>query len=124
MQASLDIETKAETLNAAFEKHLGIKGQTLAHSVGRARRRLPKRLYRQAVLVADVDALRGNIKLTRQFDAHEIDRSFDDVTQHLSKIDRADARRGRVISVLAALAFNFIVVCVAVIIWLRLNGTI
>lgn len=124
MQDPLDIETKAQSLKAALETQLGVKGRSLAHSLRRAGRRLPKGLRGQASLLAQVDGLSGNIKLTRQFDPAEIERAYADVSEHLATIDRAELRRSRVISLLAVLAFNFILICVAVVVFLRLRGVI
>ncbi|MFK7879956.1 hypothetical protein [Roseobacter sp.] len=124
MQDPLDIETKTQGIKAALEKHLGVKGRSLRHSLRRAGRRLPKRLRAQAALLAEAEGVRGNIKLTRQFDAERIEQAYKDVSDHLVRIDRADARRARLISILAALAFNFILLVVAVIVFMRMRGTI
>ncbi|MDW3225067.1 MAG: hypothetical protein R8G34_19635 [Paracoccaceae bacterium] len=124
MQDPLDIETKALSLQSALEKHLGVKGRTLQQSLRRAGRRLPKRLRGQAALVAQAQDLQGNIKLTRQFDVSAIEHAYTEVSEYLAKIDRSDARRARVISVLAVLAFNFILMFAAIVIYLRMRGTI
>lgn len=124
MQDPLDIETKAQSLQSAMEKHLGVKGQTLRQSVRRAGRRLPKRLRVDAALVANAQAVQGNIKLTRQFDAPTIERAHAAVSEYLATIDRSDARKARVISILAVLAFNFILIFAGIVIFLRMRGTI
>ncbi|WP_299402834.1 hypothetical protein [uncultured Roseobacter sp.] len=124
MQDPLDIETKAQKLSAALEKHLGVKGRSLAHRVRRAGRRLPRRIREHAHLLAEADAVRDNIKISRQYDAAQIARAYEHVSDYLATIDRADARRGRILSILAVLAFNFILLFVAFVVFLRMRGIV
>ncbi|WP_195820118.1 hypothetical protein [Roseobacter sp. MH60115] len=120
----IDIEAKSEALSSALERHLGVKGKSLAQQVKRAGHRLPRRLRAQAQLVAEADALRGNPRLLRQLGHERVVQAFSDVSAHLAGIDRAEARRGRILSILAAIAFNLILLFTALVVIGRLRGAI
>lgn len=120
----MEIEAKLPAVREALERNLGVRGRSLAQQVKRAGRRLPKRVRAQAALLAEAEALGGNPRLLRQLDEGRVTRALDEVSAHLASIDRAEARRARVISVLAVLAFNFIVIFTAIVVVLRMRGTI
>lgn len=120
----MEIEAEAAALSTALERRLGVKGRTLAQQVKRAGRRLPKRIRTQAQLVAQAEAVSGNPRLLRQLGDAAVAQACADVTEHLAGIDRAEARRARLISILAVLAFNFILLFTAVVVFLRMRGTI
>ncbi|MGZ2256820.1 hypothetical protein [Roseobacter sp. A03A-229] len=119
-----EIEAKLPALREAMERHLGVKGRSLAHQVRRAGRRLPRRVRAQAVLLGEAEALAGNPRLLRQLDDRRLAHALEDVSAHLAGIDRAEARRTRIISVLAVIAFNLILLFTAVVVLLRMRGTI
>ncbi|WP_300012870.1 hypothetical protein [uncultured Roseobacter sp.] len=120
----VDIEAKSEALSSALERRLGVKGRSLAQQVKRAGRRLPRRIRAQAQLVAEADAVRGNPRLLRQMGDEQVAQAYSEVLEHLAGIDRADARRGRILSVLAAIAFNLILLFTALVVIGRLRGAI
>lgn len=120
----VDIETQLPALREALERHLGVKGRSLAHQVRRAGRRLPKRVRAQAALLGQAEAVSGNPRLLRQLDEARVAQACEELSAHLAGIDRAEIRRGRILSILAVLAFNFILIFVAFVVFLRMRGTI
>ncbi len=111
-------------LSAALERHLGVKGRTLAQQVKRAGRRLPRRVRADARLLSEAEAVAGHPRLLRQLDQAQLDRALQDLTTHLAGIDRAEARRTRILSMLAGIAFNMILLFAAVVVLLRMRGAI
>ncbi|WP_298914812.1 hypothetical protein [uncultured Roseobacter sp.] len=124
MKSPDDIEQMAQALKDAMQKHLGVKGRNLRHAVRKAGRRLPKKLRAPARLMAQAEAVSGNLKLLRQLDTSKIESAYADLSAHLSAIDRAAERRARILSVLAVIAFNLIIVFAAWVIWLKARGSI
>ncbi|MCV3270564.1 hypothetical protein [Roseobacter sinensis] len=119
-----EIETDMRALKEAVEKHLGIKGASLGQQLRRAGRRLPRHLRAQAGLLAEAEVLVGNPRLLRQLDEARVARALDDVGTYLRGIDRAEARRTRLLSIAAVIAFNLILLFTAVVVVLRLRGLI
>lgn len=120
----IDIEAKSEALSGALERHLGVKGRSLAQQVKCAGRMLPRRIRAQAHLVAEADALRGNPRVLRQLNEGRVARAYAEISEHLAGIDRAEARWGRILSILAAIAFNLILLFTAFVVIARLRGAI
>lgn len=120
----MEIETELPAVREALERHLGVKGRSLAQQVKRAGRRLPRRIRAQAVLLAEAEALSGNPRLLRQLDKSRIAEALSGVSAYLAGIDRTDARHGRILSILAVLAFNFILIFIVFVIFLRMREII
>lgn len=120
----MNIEMELPAVRDALERHLGIKGRSLAHQVKRAGRRLPTRIRAQAALLGEAEALCGNPRLLRQLGEARVKQACKEVSEHLAGVDRAEVRRGRVLSILAVIAFNLILVFIAFVIFLRTRGTI
>ncbi|WP_299676498.1 hypothetical protein [uncultured Roseobacter sp.] len=119
-----EIETQLPALREALETHLGVKGRSLAQQIKRAGRRLPRRLRVQAGMLAQAEAAAGNPRLLRQLDEARLTRALDALSAYLAGIDRAEARRTRMISIAAVIAFNLILLFTAVVVLLRLRGVI
>ncbi|MBY6043013.1 hypothetical protein [Phaeobacter italicus] len=97
-------------------------GGDLALALKRARRRLPRRIYRLGQELAAVQPLLEHPKLRMTVEESKLSRSADEVIKHLKSIDLADRRRGRVLDILASMAFALIVVAVLLIVVLRWRG--
>ncbi|MEC8575651.1 MAG: hypothetical protein VXZ09_18660, partial [Pseudomonadota bacterium] len=86
-------------------------------------RRLPRRIYRLGQELAAVQPLLEHPKLRMTVEEEaKLSRSADEVIKHLKSIDLADRRRGRVLDILASMAFALIVVAVLLIVVLRWRG--
>ncbi|MFS4582953.1 hypothetical protein [Phaeobacter sp. C3_T13_0] len=97
-------------------------GGDLAAALKRARRRLPRRIYRQGMLLADAQPLLAHPKLCLTLDQGPLQRAAREVIKHLKAIDLADRRRGRVLDVFGSMAFSLIIVAVLLIVVLRWRG--
>ncbi|MBW4710648.1 hypothetical protein KX928_22900 [Roseobacter sp. YSTF-M11] len=124
MHTPRDIDQKAQLLKDALHQHLGVKGRSLDHALRKAGRQLPRRIRTQARFFTRAQTVSGNIKLLRQFDAAQVDAAYAEIAAYLAAIDRSDARKGRLLSILAVVAFNLIVVFTAWVVWLRMRGSI
>lgn len=122
MESRTDIDNKASELMALMHKHMGIKARNLEHAVARAGRRLPRPIRQQADEILDAQQKMQHPKLRQRVDLGRLDIAYREVGKHLRSIDRADLRRGRMLSVLGGIAFNLILVAVGFVLWLRWQG--
>ncbi|WP_424831087.1 hypothetical protein [Ruegeria sp.] len=124
MSNDTDIQTRiAETIQL-LRKKLGVRDKTLAASVRRARRRLPRTVYKQALVLARAEAMMDHPRLRLVVDTPALQKASDDVQTHLRSIDLADRRRGWVLSVLGSIALGILVLGGVIIFVLRWRGLI
>lgn len=124
MTTTQDIQAKeAQLLELAKEK-FGVRAKTLSRAMKKIGRRVPARLHRQAEVLVEAQRLGGHPKLMMQVDSVAIGKAFDEIVAHLETIDVADRRKGVLLNLAAALAFNVLVVVVLVTLVLRWRGLI
>lgn len=124
MTTTQDIQAKeAQLLELAKEK-FGFRAKTLSRAMKKIGRRVPARLHRQAEVLVEAQRLGGHPKLMMQVDSVAIGKAFDEIVAHLETIDVADRRKGVLLNLAAALAFNVLVVVVLVTLVLRWRGLI
>lgn len=99
-------------------------GGSLAEALQKARRRLPRRIYKQGLLLADATAALEHPKLRSTVDEKRLLRAAREVRGHLKQVDLADRRKGRVLQILGSIAFSLIAVVVLLIVVLRWRGFI
>jgi hypothetical protein len=117
-----DMSNKAAALRALMEAKLGARGRDLQTAVRRAGRRLPRRVRKQAQMLARTERMVGHPKVSRQVDARLVEKAFASVTDHLQQIDVADRRRGRLLSLAGALAFNVLAVAAGFVFYMWWRG--
>jgi hypothetical protein len=122
MLENKDIVAKSLVVRTQLEAKLGVKSRDLSQAMRRARRRLPRRVRAQCAVLAQAEKRAGQPKLARQLDATVVRAAYSDVTAHLRTIDAADARKGRILSLAGAIAFNLLLIIVAFTIWLWWRG--
>lgn len=86
----------------------------------KAARRLPRGLRRQALMLAEAQALAQHPRLAMTLDAGELTQAVSDLRVHLKAIDVADHRYGRRLALAGRIAANLITVfalVLAVLIW-------
>ena len=93
-----------------MQEKLGIGTGSLARTLRKAGRRLPKR-----VRVAGRDVVQGadmarHPKLARQVDVARVRKAAREVRLHLNTVDAADRRKGAILSLLSSIAFNLLAV--------------
>lgn len=96
----------------------------LTVALKKVRRRLPRRVFKQAMLLAQAEPLIEHPKLRLTLDEPALHKSAREVSAYLKTIDLADRRKGRVLDVLGSVAFSVLAVIVLVITVLRWRGLI
>lgn len=96
----------------------------LAGALKKARRRLPRRIFRQGMLLAEALPLLEHPKLQFTVDEPRLRGAAREVKAHLEAIDLADRRKGRVLDILASIAFALIIVFALTVAVLRWRGLI
>ncbi|MBD3664314.1 hypothetical protein [Sulfitobacter aestuariivivens] len=117
-----DIHTKAETLRKQLQEKLGVRSRDLSQALKRAGRRLPRRVRGEGQALVRAEKLAANPKLARQLNSAEVDRAYATVAAHLKDIDVADARKGKLLSLAAAVAGNLLIVIAGFLVWLWWRG--
>ncbi len=116
-----EVQTQiADTISLLREK-LGVKGKTLAASVRRAKRRLPRRVYSQALVLAQAESIAEHPKLRMVLDTPKLTRASNEVQEHLRSINLADRRLGWFLGMLGGLVFNLftLTALILIILWWR-----
>lgn len=119
-----EILARSDELCALLADKLSLKKGTLAQRIRRAGRRLPARIRDQAQIVAGAAAMAAHPKLALRIDHAEVDRAFDEVRDHLRKVDPGDRRRGALLGAVAALAFNILLFVALLLAFLRWQNII
>ncbi|WP_171210875.1 hypothetical protein [Ruegeria sp. HKCCA5426] len=124
MQKTVDIQTQiAQTVQLLRDK-LGVHGKTLTESVKKAKRQLPRRIFKQAMLLAQAEQMAAHPKLRLVLDTPKLARASEEVQKHLGGINLADRRMGWFLGMLSSLAFNLLVLSALLLVFLRWQGFI
>ena len=118
-----DIFAELEEVQGLLRTHAEASGD-FDTALKKARRRLPRRIYRQARKLAAAQPLLAHPKLRLTLDEVALGAAAREVKTHLRKIDLADRRRGRILSILGSMAFSVLAVVTLLIIVLRWRGFI
>ncbi|MGR3314225.1 hypothetical protein [Roseovarius indicus] len=113
---------RAEGLSEMLQARLGVRGKSLKARLSRAGRRLPKAQRRAGKTLIETERLLGHPKLARLADPVETDRAFDTITGHLKRFDRAEARRNALLTWLAVVVFNLLLLGGLVVALVRWQG--
>ncbi|MEX0371528.1 MAG: hypothetical protein AB3N09_12920 [Tateyamaria sp.] len=122
METQESITARAERVKSALETAFGVRGRSLAIAVRRTGRRIPKRIRTDALRIVDAQGVGGHPKRLRQVDGAALAAAERRVLHYLQGIDRADARKGRLLGIAGAVAFNVLLVLIAFIAWLVWAG--
>lgn len=106
----------------ALETAFGVRAKTLSKALRRTGLRLPKRLHADARMIEKTQTLGGHPKLLRRADSAALRAAEEKIIGYLKGIDRADQRKGRVINISAAIAFNLLLVLTGLIVWMIWTG--
>ncbi|MEE4117875.1 MAG: hypothetical protein V2I65_02555 [Paracoccaceae bacterium] len=117
-------ETNA-ALAALMREKLGIRrGSTLAAKLRIAGRLLPKAERKAGRTLVEAERLWANPKLRRRLDPAALAAAEARLRGFLDRIDPADRRKGMILGILASLAFNFLLIAAAAIVWACHTGRI
>lgn len=124
MSQEADIQTQIAETIVLLRKKLGVRDKTLAESVKRAKRRLPRRVYKQALVLAQAEEMADHPKLRLVLDTPKLTKASEDVQGHLRAINLADRRWGWFLGLLGSLSFNLIALTIIVLVFLWWRGLI
>ena len=102
----------AETKTLMREK-LGVRASDMGRAVAKAKRRLPTKIYNQAMLLAKAESLSKHPKLRLTLNVDALTAAAGDVQQYLDEIDLADRRKGWILGMLGGAGVQFDSVCAA-----------
>lgn len=118
-----DIFADIQEVKELLKSHAEVSGD-LAAALGKARRHLPRRIYKQGLRLAEALPLLEHPKLRQTQDEKSLKKAALEVKNHLKAIDRADRRKGRILDILGSIAFSVLVVFVLLLTVLRWRGFI
>ncbi len=124
MTQETDIQTQIAQTIQLLRKKLGVKDKTLIASVRRAKRRLPRNVYKQAMVLAQAEPMAEHPKLRLVLDGPKLEKASDEVQNHLNAINLADRRLGWFLSFLGSVALGLIALAALAMIVLRWRGYI
>jgi len=124
MSDNTDIQSQITQTVQLLRKKLGVRDKTLTASIKKAKRQLPRRIYKQALLLANAEQMAAHPKLRLVLDTPKLVKASEEVQTHLSGINLADRRWGWFLGMLGGLAFNLLALSVLVLIFLRWQGLI
>lgn len=117
-----DITAATGEIAALLAERLRIRSATLAGGIARAGRRLPRRIRREALFLAEAEAMAANPRLARLVDPVRFAAAQDAVAGHLAAINPRERLITRMIGVAATIAFNLLVLAVLLVSVLRWRG--
>ncbi|MES0828412.1 hypothetical protein [Ruegeria sp. SCP11] len=124
MSENTDVQSQISHTLQLMRKKLGMRDKTLTASVRKAKRQLPRRIYKQALLLANAEQMAAHPKLRLVLDTPKLVKASEDVQTHLSGINLADRRWGWFLSFLGSLALGFLALSALALIVLRWRGFI
>ncbi len=124
MSHEANIQSQIAETVLLLRKKLGLRDKTLSESVKRAKRRLPRRVYKQALVLANAEKLAEHPRLRLILDTPALEKASEEVQEHLNAINLADRRWGWFLSYLGSVALGFLVLSVAVLVVLNWRGFI
>ncbi|SDW61781.1 hypothetical protein SAMN05444358_1011315 [Ruegeria halocynthiae] len=124
MSQEIDIQTRIAQAILLLRKKLGVRDKSLTASVRRARRRLPRKIYKQAMVLAQAEQMADHPRLRFVLDTPKLEQASDDVQSHLNAINLADRRWGWFLSFLGSIALGLLVLSAVAVIILRWRGLI
>ncbi len=108
MGEQVSIEQLIAGITAQLRVQLGVGGRDLGTALGRARHRLPRRTYRQGMILVRAEPLAAHPKLRLTLDGPALAAAAAVVSAHLATIDPADRRKGWWLGMLGGMSFNLI----------------
>jgi len=124
MSENTDIQSQIAQTLRLMRKKLGMRDKTLTASVRKAKRRMPRRVYKQAMLLANAEQMAAHPKLRLALDTPRLVQASEDVQSYLGGINLADRRWGWFLGMLGGLAFNLLAFAVLALVFLRWRGLI
>ncbi len=103
---------------------LGARGKNLSAALARARHRLPRRIYHQAMILVKAEPLARHPRLRQTLNGAELASAATEVSAHLAAIDLSERRKTLWLGALGGLVFNLILMGVALVWFLTWRGSL
>ena len=117
-------DTNAEIAILMREK-LGLRGaDRLAVKMRKGGRLLPRGVRKQGSYLVEMEQRWANPRLRRTIDPVKVGEAQEAMKAHLSAIDARDRRIGRIIGILAPLAFNVLMIGIGIVVWLVMTDRV
>jgi hypothetical protein len=100
-----------------------IRGRDLRQALRRSKRLLPRYVRTAGARLAEAEPMLGHPKLERMLDFTALRAARKTVEEHLNSVDKADLRRGRLLGIAGAMAFNLLIVIALFLVWVRWVGS-
>lgn len=120
MNDTSQYERHVAELSKGLQNKLGLRKAPFATLVARSRKRVPRRVYQNAMALVEAERFAENPKLSRTLDFPALANAARVVSDHLDSIDLTDARKGKLLSLLGSLSINLIsvvILLIAVLMW-------
>lgn len=101
---------------------LGVRGKTLSAALRKARHRLPRGVYKKALLLAQVEDRAAHPKLRLTLDSPALADAAEKVQTYLDAINLADRRKGWLLGMLGGMAFNILLFGTLLLLFLLWQG--
>lgn len=124
MERSVSIAERIDGISELLSARLGVRKTNLGRMIGRAGRLLPRPVRQQARVLARAEPVLQHPKLMRTLDNVALRKAADMVEAHLTAIDAADRRKGKLLDLLGAVVFNLLLVAAGVLVVLVWRGLI
>lgn len=117
-----DIQDQVTLCLTMMREKLGLRAADMTQALPRARRRLPRHVYKGAVALAAAEPLLVHPKLRLTLDTVTLSKAARDLQAYLDDIDLKDRRKAWWLGVLGGVSFNLIALAVVVIVVLVWRG--
>ncbi|MFT5743665.1 MAG: hypothetical protein ACI86S_001738 [Paracoccaceae bacterium] len=118
------LHKQIEEIRGLMADRLRVRGRDLEHQVRKAGRLLPRHLRRDGAFLAQAQVMSQNPKLVRLVDRPRVDRAHADMVIFLKTVDAKDRAKAKLLGILGAVAFNLLVVFIAVVWYLWWRGLV
>lgn len=116
------IDQQIRDISEMIRTRLGIGGTDFRRQIRRARRHLPVSLRSAADQLSEAQGLAAHPRLARTLDPERVSAAETALRTHLTGIDIANRRKGRILGVLAGLVFNLLAVMILLGFFLKWRG--
>ena len=122
MSIAPPLDQMISTVLGDLRAKLGVRGKNLAAAMAKARHRLPRRIYRQGMILVAAEPLAAHPKLRLTLDQPALRAAADEISAHLATIDLAEKRKSWLLGMLGGLSFNLILMVALLISFLVWRG--
>lgn len=114
----------SRALAKLLQARLGSRGETLAQQIRRAGRRLPAEIRRTGAEIVGAETVMAHPRLARLVHPARLEAAFESLSAHLKTVDPADRRRHALLSALAVVVFNLLLLGLGLAVFLKWQGLV